>query len=385
MEYFKRLPEEITIDILTRVPTESIGECKSVSKSWRNLLRQPSFSQLHLRRLSNPDSDSGKLSFLALTRGEIGHGNLHYFEFNENHESTPIERIWRINYSLPFRGTRLIDSHNGLICLAGYPPRPAIIGSVCICNPITREYVLLPQVVDRFYDVWVTGFGYVSSSNEYKVVGMYNNLKEEFLEVYIYTLGSGNGWRNLGKFSTEYNPYPLHQGKFANGAIHWLSRNVEMIVAFDLAEEKFCEHLSPPPLPVDYNWDESRIGVWDGFLWFGIGEEDEFYDIWQSKRKNDNHDMKQKEEHQSFCWSRKCRVDESQLLADTKKDCVLTCVDNHLNIYDPKALTLTRLVDFKEQFCQVYPHKNTLISLKELGEEDTKIMKSVEIKGRKKP
>ncbi|XP_026434621.1 probable F-box protein At1g53815 [Papaver somniferum] len=55
MDYFKFLPLEITLDILTRLPAESIMDCKSVSKSWTSAVGHPSFSKL--RHLNHPADD----------------------------------------------------------------------------------------------------------------------------------------------------------------------------------------------------------------------------------------------------------------------------------------------------------------------------------------
>ncbi|KAI3959476.1 hypothetical protein MKW98_019066, partial [Papaver atlanticum] len=45
-----RLPSEIIIDIISRLPTDSILECRQVCKTWRYLIRHPSFAHMHLLR-----------------------------------------------------------------------------------------------------------------------------------------------------------------------------------------------------------------------------------------------------------------------------------------------------------------------------------------------
>ncbi|XP_026421636.1 F-box protein At1g52495-like [Papaver somniferum] len=283
MDCFRNLPEEITLEILTRLPSH-----------------HPLFSKMHLHRLNHPsaDDDSGKLGFLVLIYQNGANENFHYIEYDENHESTPTLRITRINLTPPFEDTTVMGSCNGLICLAEGL-------SVCICNPIVREYVMLPEIsrdscddVERYYD-GKCSFGYVSSTNEYKVVGMYES--KTSVEVHIYTLGSGNGWRNLGKFTFKFDIYTWHvAGIFVNGALYWLSDKLEKIIVFDLVEEKFSEHLSPPPLP-ESDWWYDRIGVLDGFLFLAICPHnggDGFSDIWLLKDKNNSRDMKERDERQ---------------------------------------------------------------------------------------
>ncbi|KAH0730623.1 hypothetical protein KY289_001811 [Solanum tuberosum] len=41
------LPEELIIDILYRLPVNSIGRCRCLSKHWRNFLSDPQFIKLH--------------------------------------------------------------------------------------------------------------------------------------------------------------------------------------------------------------------------------------------------------------------------------------------------------------------------------------------------
>lgn len=50
---FTNVPQEIIIDILTRLPIRAIMICKSVCKSWRGLVESPEFSLLHLSQTSS--------------------------------------------------------------------------------------------------------------------------------------------------------------------------------------------------------------------------------------------------------------------------------------------------------------------------------------------
>lgn len=58
---------------------------------------------------------------------------------------------------------------------------------------------------------------------------------------------------------------------------------------------------------------------------------------------------------------------------------VLTYNDNHISVQNVETSTSKSIVDFKEHFGGIVPHINTLVSLKELGEEDIKVMESLEI------
>ncbi|XP_026438148.1 F-box protein At3g07870-like [Papaver somniferum] len=405
MDLFNSLPEEITLEIISRLPAEDVLECKLVCTNWRSLVGNPLFFKMHLHHVNHPVADSGKLGFIATSYIDPSNSfNLQYLEFNENHES--IERITRVNYKPPFGyETRFAGLCDGLICLYRYK----YPGITYICNPITREYIMLPEINTVEMGLYFLpnimstkmDFGYVSSTNEYKVVAVIPFYKTEFIEVCVYTLGSGNGWRNIGKFDFGTSEY-WREGVFVNGALYWMDSHSDKLVTFDLAEEKFS-HLSPPPLPSRY--EEYRLRVLDGCLSFasyGQINGAEYWDVWLLKTKDDSHCMKERDGHQSMGWRKEFRVFDieeprlsnsgsdseeefrlfnSDIFAVTKSYDVLLLIhhDNHINIHNPKASTSKSIVDFKENLGMVYPHKNTLVSLKELEKEDTKMMDSVEI------
>ncbi|XP_026457628.1 F-box protein At5g18160-like [Papaver somniferum] len=257
MEYFRILPVEITLDILARLPTEAVLECKLVSKTWNNLVSHPSFSRIHFHHNPPSTAESGKLSVLALT----GDAKFHYFDYTENHGSTPIVRIRRMNLPSPWESVRFVSSCNGLLCLSE-SPRSQV--TIVICNPITREHVRLPQIkfdcdIDDVYGT--SGFGYVSSTNEYKVVVI---VSTTVVEVHIYTLGSVNGWRKLENLYEYLLDCIFHwdQGVFADGALYWKDIEPEMITAFELAEKEFDELLPPPPLPPEPESEWSDHKIW---------------------------------------------------------------------------------------------------------------------------
>ncbi|KAI3923323.1 hypothetical protein MKW98_026916 [Papaver atlanticum] len=62
----KIFPTEILSDILNRLPTESVLECKLVCKIWKNLIQHSSFPQMHLARLNHPDSIDSEVGFFSV-------------------------------------------------------------------------------------------------------------------------------------------------------------------------------------------------------------------------------------------------------------------------------------------------------------------------------
>ncbi|XP_026438587.1 F-box/kelch-repeat protein At3g06240-like [Papaver somniferum] len=205
---------------------------------------------------------------------------------------------------------------------------------------------MLPETNRVGMDAETSGFGYVSSTNEYKVVRVMFSNDTEFVEVYIYTLGSGNGWRNVGKFN--FGAY-LEEGIFVDGVLYWLDYESETIAPFDLAEEKFFEPLSFPVPPEDNASADYKLRGLDGCLVCAMNLPVNGADCWNTWI------LKKKVDNQPLGWSK------------------------HIKNQELEASTSKIFVDLEERFIRVFPHKNTFVSLKELGEEDTKMMESVEI------
>lgn len=72
----------------------------------------------------------------------------------------------------------------------------------------------------------LSGFGYVSSTNEYKVLRMYKLALEELpvVQVKIYTLGSGKGWRHMGRHGNRLEYFYAHMVFLPMDAIIGCSR-----------------------------------------------------------------------------------------------------------------------------------------------------------------
>ncbi|XP_026408991.1 F-box/kelch-repeat protein At3g06240-like [Papaver somniferum] len=230
MGKFSDLPSDVMLDIFTRLPAESVVDCKSVSKTWNKVLYNPSFNQMHSILLSRNIR------------------NLYFLEYDDEVSS---HRVRKLKLNPGFDIYRVIGSCNGLVCVIGLPNHYTIDESsgvsyvAYICNPITGESITLPEL-DRswYYELhpWMlSGFGCVASTNEYKVVRLYNFCKEpEFTHIEVYTLGSGKGWRHVGKINKKWGSFTAQEAVFADGFLYW-NFIKGRIIAFDLANEIFVE------------------------------------------------------------------------------------------------------------------------------------------------
>ncbi|KAL6278565.1 hypothetical protein ACE6H2_022166 [Prunus campanulata] len=72
MTYFRKMTEEMEVQILARLPPKSLMRFKSVCKSWHALLNNPHFVAKHLR-LSNNQPSSTCILFKRSVLSRIEH------------------------------------------------------------------------------------------------------------------------------------------------------------------------------------------------------------------------------------------------------------------------------------------------------------------------
>ncbi|XP_026384845.1 F-box protein At3g07870-like [Papaver somniferum] len=252
-------PEDIQWKILSGVPGESVLNCKLVCKKWQQLL-------------SNRKVSLGIYFSISSFRPIIQH---YYASYDIIKSTKPEEedfcetKITKISLPpLKEEGAGhdvIVDSCNGLICLA-IPYKGSYGDHVYICNPYTSEYTVLPRVSTIKYWVGniVSGFGYLPSTDEYKVVRILYPYKgyrrpaseDDKILVQVYTLGknSSSGWRNI----TSVPPGLLHrEGTFANGPLYWKYIINNMLIAFDLVDESF--QVLPTPPCIQFPREEEQI------------------------------------------------------------------------------------------------------------------------------
>ncbi|KAJ9552152.1 hypothetical protein OSB04_016197 [Centaurea solstitialis] len=275
------LPAKLTIDILSRLPVKTVIHCKCVCKKWWNLVLDSSFVNLHLSR--SPTStgfiihykpricdNPGILKWVEI-EDKVDHRHLHYDR---------LLTLDLLNLGPIYTEMRQVGLVNGLICLWEYSYE---VDNTYICNPVTREYMILPRQryqTDGFSGV-VYGFGVSSLTGEYKVVrafhaktfvqnGVTRAGQPSVLEAEVYTLGTGQ-WRSLPPVPVTYRLNTLDQfcGPFLNNHCHWIvsdnqDANDDKICTFDLDKETF--QLFPSPPKNENRFHRQSLGILKGCL-----------------------------------------------------------------------------------------------------------------------
>lgn len=240
-DFFRYLPPEITMDIILKLPIESILSCKFVCKSWIKVVESPEFSKLHF-----PKSVPG----LVVFQGTDLPNPYKILEFTDEIGPQNYAHYCKAVLGFPFpHHAQIHSSVNGLLFM--YDQDLWKPEDLFICNPITRDYIELPPPCpDCLFLTCTFGFGVSKMTGQYKVVMIYR-VCIVFCppDCEVYTLGT-RSWRTL-ETSLPLR-YEGHIAAFLNGNLHWLAFDIQgypLISSFDLETEVFSTFSSPPNRP----------------------------------------------------------------------------------------------------------------------------------------
>ncbi|KAJ0789159.1 putative F-box domain-containing protein [Helianthus annuus] len=233
-------PEEIIEEILSRLPVKSILRFKSVSKPWRSLISNPSFTKLHSTRaavnhrtalfISAHDPSTRKRYFLSAA-----------------HDGGSLTHLITL-HNTPTRCDITESQHlNGLVLFNygdGYQNYAFVV------NPSTHKVLKLPNPTN--YGTGKTDicyfFGFDESKNEHKVLNItitthHVSLVKPVIEIMIFSL-SNYSWRKIDvEFPLVVSQfrwcYGLKRSVCVNSVIHLMLVNQKELLAFDLRTEKF--------------------------------------------------------------------------------------------------------------------------------------------------
>ncbi|XP_058191705.1 putative F-box protein At3g17480 [Rhododendron vialii] len=238
--FMRDLPEDILIDILSRLPGDYVLECRRVCKQWLALTLTPNFVELHLKRAT---------PVLFLPR------LFDMFIFDERAKANQmIKKMSAELMSLESPHTpHLYGSCNGLLVLCERFPNRLYF----VWNPLTGERVTVRPPV---YESEVCGFFFHPRTKDYRLLFKYAEGMD--FKFFIYSLG-GQLWRKLDNF--PYEPSAL--ATTLNGALHWMVHPFRIndnddicsnsIMIFNMDTEEFCSKPHPGEgcISLEPHWD----------------------------------------------------------------------------------------------------------------------------------
>ncbi|XP_057786345.1 F-box/kelch-repeat protein At3g23880-like [Salvia miltiorrhiza] len=222
--------EIIEEEILPRLSVKSLLRVRCVSKSWGSLIGSKRFIKRHHQNSKKNPCFLQQSVIIDTYLGE-----------------------W------PHRTLKIVGCCNGLLCiLEEEEEKEEERIRIQLWNPSTRISKKLPEISNPGF-IQKFGFGWVESSDEYKV----------FVSVFGFHDSQGIGkvyssktksWKTI-----EMCPY-LHsswsRGVFAGGKLYWKSGLVKLIICLDLKSEVFGRI----EFPLDQEYYGGTVGVLGGFL-----------------------------------------------------------------------------------------------------------------------
>lgn len=231
------LHHELKLNIFSRLPVRVLCICKCVCKEWLNTISNPHFLRLHLERsMSNRQ---------LLLLNQTSH---------DDDDDRPRQQIVSffsasLEGDLQFRTMgfvggyiHLIPSGHGLICLVNK-------GNFYIFNPAMKKAIKLPKPKRSTCKGIDGGFGYTPSTNEYKLVHLYDENENEFaysIKCEIFTVSDGNRSSSWKQIEAQCPFIVRGWGVMANNKFYWMvwegchPELKELIVSLDLKTETFA-------------------------------------------------------------------------------------------------------------------------------------------------
>lgn len=277
---FAKLPPNVMILILSRLPIKAILNCKCVCKAWRQLVSHPRFVEFHLARSST--------AILIKTLPSLSDSRKIILTHVDQFGRDPF-RLDKLTFTpkcnIPCSKFNLVNSCNGLLCLSGV----AKDDPIWVCNPILREYVTIPSASEGRNLGSFFGLGFCPVTHRYKFLQTFHPKvswsEHEHLDAEIYYLETGT-WRSIG-----YAPSALvvpSFNSFLRGCLHWIpsaGNTSEYIYSFNFETEKFGS--VPPPPCIDGTKrlfsDHLKLGVVEDSLFMCVFGDSRKFDIWVMK------------------------------------------------------------------------------------------------------
>ncbi|KAL2935637.1 F-box/WD-40 repeat-containing protein 1 [Bienertia sinuspersici] len=293
------LPEELLIEILSRLPVKSLLQFKIVCKSWYAIIESPSFISKHMENYYSHNDNCGGCLIMQIEVTQAHEIENYQLLLNDNASRVIAYEDVRtpINSNSYIRGPC-----DGLYYLWCYYEEDECF----VWNPAINELKILPPLTMKpnHLPSHITftgmnndyGFGYDSFTKDYKVVAIkdyrdphketYYDAKTTYpLSIFIYSLRNGS-WSYWGDLSKHY--YLQHNNCyiFINDSAYWLGLNkyhkfCDVIVSFNVTTNR-VEELQPP------NYDEKpqrgdneRLVVCYESIGLLVGyEEKRYYKLW---------------------------------------------------------------------------------------------------------
>lgn len=280
LEYPNELPEELIIDeIFKRLPAKALVRFKCVSKRWKSIISSPQFAKLHLQ-FQRSFADQNQC--LLISEG-LFETTLLIFDYSryDNGEIVPFygsdrtsddsqiydnaqtkEGLAKLELGTAFSDASqiyLVGCVDGLVCLASKH-------DLFLWNPAIQELRKIPDSTPLVEDQTAWAFGYVSSLDDYKIVGYCYDFEVPTKKAQTWTLRNAK-WGKVILHEGYLMDSGNHPAVIVDERVFWImyvDYGVWCIVGFDLSDESFEEVRVPAWMATLEDVDVFAMGRWLG-------------------------------------------------------------------------------------------------------------------------
>jgi len=282
------IPDELMIEILSRVPVKALMRFRCVSKYWNSFVFDPNLVKLHLQR-----SPRDNPILYTLSEYDEFDDDAHFLHRSSTQRllQNPPSVVGNQEDGVPvfanYANYDVVGVCNGLVCLSRLHTNLDEIW-VRFWNPATRFSSDESPSCYIEYGCANMAFGHDASTDTYKVVAaVMSDYKCHKIELRVHNLGD-DCWREI---PTSYADFPVEfrqpKGVFLNGTLNWVAvaelgtGNSESFVdfCFDVASESYTCF----KLPDDVGEGFSELGVFGGCLCLSHIYHRESFAFWQMK------------------------------------------------------------------------------------------------------
>ncbi|KAL8135075.1 hypothetical protein AgCh_009916 [Apium graveolens] len=270
----KDIGNDITFNVISRLPTKTLFGMKCVSKEWQHLMLDRSFIKSQLKS-KEPTSGFFFQEKFQWCKEDIKSVNYIQAEADVTKVHSTV---------LDFLPETVVvqSSVHGLICCRScFPSQNPII---YVCNPVNKEWVSLPYPEYDIQDSLALGFDPfvdpIDVSTNYKVIRVYevdadmDNMDDIMYSFDVYS-SQTRAWRKAVEICQCSSHLYKNKGLFIKGIFYWLTHRGKILM-FDVKNELALLIAVPLPLAQFNSIPEMCIGECDGKLHYVLISEDGF-------------------------------------------------------------------------------------------------------------
>ncbi|XP_052205735.1 putative F-box protein At3g16210 [Diospyros lotus] len=300
------LPEDLIVNIFSRLPVKTLVRFRCACKRWNELIRSPDFVDIHFN--ANNQNEGAR-------RGSITHhingGAIFSVRVNEA----------TADLSLPVpdveRAVDVVGSSNGLVCLVVRP------WDYALWNPATREFRFLPKPEAKLggrFNSLGSGFVFDPKSKDYKVaiITVRNDNGRYITQVDVFTLSS-NSWKSIRlNLPSEVLRISSVRPVFVNGCSYWIAvlpwegkNRRHALLCYNIGKENFralihlpCDLKDGFQASVKVSGDSLAMFVWTHNFSY---PERTWFDVWVLNEHGDG--------GANYSWSKQLSVGPLEMIA----------------------------------------------------------------------